>query len=191
MSRHDFRNPVPGWILDYRKEWLGPDLIAGLTAAAVVIPMAMAYATIAGLPLEIGLYTALIPMLIYAILGTSRVLSVSSTSTIARLVGTKMGEIAALGDKQSLLAALVTLSMLVGAILLLASLLRLGFLANFISHPVLVGFKAGVGLLIVIDQIPKLLGIHFSKGPFLHNVISIAEGLPGLSWMTLAVGLLT
>jgi len=191
MSRHDFRNPVPGWILDYRKEWLGPDLIAGLTAAAVVIPMAMAYATIAGLPLEVGLYTALIPMLIYAILGTSRVLSVSTTSTIAILVGTQMGEIAAAGDKQSLLGALVTLSMLVGAILLLASLLRLGFLANFISHPVLVGFKAGVGLLIVIDQIPKLLGIHFSKGPFLHNVISIAEGLPGLSWMTLAVGLLT
>jgi sulfate permease, SulP family len=191
MPKHGFRTPVPDWVLDYRKEWLRSDLIAGLTAAAVVIPMAMAYATIAGLPLQIGLYTALIPMLIYAILGTSRVLSVSTTSTIAILVGTQIGEIAAGGDKQSLLGALVTLSMLVGSILLLASILRLGFLANFISHPVLVGFKAGVGLLIVIDQIPKLLGIHFSKGPFLHNVISIAEGLPGLSWMTLAVGLLT
>jgi high affinity sulfate transporter 1 len=191
MPKHGFRTLVPDWVLDYRKEWLSSDLIAGLTAAAVVIPMAMAYATIAGLPLQVGLYTALIPMLIYAILGTSRVLSVSTTSTIAILVGTQIGEIAAGGDKQSLLGALVTLSMLVGSILLLASILRLGFLANFISHPVLVGFKAGVGLLIVIDQIPKLLGIHFSKGPFLHNVISIAEGLPGLSWMTLAVGLLT
>jgi high affinity sulfate transporter 1 len=191
MSRHDFRIPVPGWISDYRKEWLTSDFIAGLTAAAVVIPMAMAYATIAALPLQVGLYTALIPMLIYAVLGTSRVLSVSTTSTIAILVGTQLGEIAAGGDRQSLLGALVTLGMLVGTILLLASILRLGFLANFISHPVLVGFKAGVGLLIVIDQIPKLLGIHFSKGPFLHNVISIAEGLSSLSWTTLAVGLLT
>jgi SulP family sulfate permease len=191
MPKHGFRTPVPDWVLDYRKEWLGSDFIAGLTAAAVVIPMAMAYATIAGLPLQVGLYTALIPMLIYAILGTSRVLSVSTTSTIAILVGTQIGEIAAGGDKQALLGALVTLSMLVGSILLLASILRLGFLANFISHPVLVGFKAGVGLLIVIDQIPKLLGIHFSKGPFLPNVISIAEGLPGLSWTTLAVGLST
>ena len=191
MSNHEFRIPVPGWIRDYRKEWLGSDFIAGLTAAAVVIPMAMAYAAIAGLPLQVGLYTALIPMLIYAILSSSRVLSVSTTSTIAILVGTQMGEIAAGGGGHSRLGELATLSMLVGAILLLASLLRLGFLANFISHPVLVGFKAGVGLLIVIDQIPKLLGIHFPKGPFLHNVVSIAEGLPGLSWTTLAVGLST
>lgn len=95
MPKHGFRTPVPDWVLDYRKEWLRSDLIAGLTAAAVVIPMAMAYATIAGLPLQIGLYTALIPMLIYAILGTSRVLSVSTTSTIAILVGTQIGEIAA------------------------------------------------------------------------------------------------
>jgi SulP family sulfate permease len=191
MPKHNFRFSAPDWIADYRKEWLRSDLIAGLTAAAVVIPMAMAYATIAALPLEVGLYTALIPMLIYAIAGTSRVLSVSTTSTIAILVGAQIGEIAAGGDRQALVGALVTLTMLVSAILLLASFLRLGFLANFISHPVLVGFKAGVGLLIVIDQIPKLLGIHFSKGPFLHNVISIAEGLPNLSLMTLAVGLST
>ena len=95
MSNHEFRVPVPHWVRDYRKEWLGSDCIAGLTAAAVVIPMAMAYATIAGLPLQVGLYTALIPMLIYAFLGSSRVLSVSTTSTIAILVGTQMGEIAA------------------------------------------------------------------------------------------------
>jgi SulP family sulfate permease len=191
MSKLDFRISLPDWVADYQKEWFRSDSIAGLTAAAVVIPMAMAYATVAALPLEVGLYTALIPMLIYAITGTSRVLSVSTTSTIAILVGAQMADIAARGDRQALLSALVTLTMLVGAILLLASLLRLGFLANFISHPVLVGFKAGVGLLIVIDQIPKLLGIHFSKGPFFHNVIAIAEGLPGLSLTTLAVGLST
>src|SRR5262249_54585007 len=107
------------------------------------------------------------------------------------LVGAQMADIAAGGDRQALLAALATLTMLVGAILLLASFLRLGFLANFISHPVLVGFKSGVGLLIVTDQIPKLLGFQFSKGHFFETVDSIAEGLQGLSLTTLAVGLLT
>lgn len=75
-----FRAPIPGWLAGYRKEWLRPDLVAGLTAAAVVIPKAMAYATIAGLPVQVGLYTALVPMVIYAVLGTSRVLSVSTTT---------------------------------------------------------------------------------------------------------------
>src|SRR5262245_63990431 len=97
MSKHDFRIPVADWIAGYRKEWLRPDLIAGLTAAAVVIPMAMAYATIAGLPLQVGLYTALVPMLVYALLGSSRPLSVSTTSTLSILVGTQLGEIASHG----------------------------------------------------------------------------------------------
>src|ERR1700752_564584 len=101
MPKHGFRPPVPDWVLDYRKEWLSSDFIAGLTAAAVVIPMAMAYAAIAGSPLQVGLYTALIPMLIYATLASSRVLSVSTTSTIAILVGTQMGEIAVGGGGHS------------------------------------------------------------------------------------------
>jgi MFS superfamily sulfate permease-like transporter len=78
--------PIPGWLLTYRKEWLAPDVIAGLTAAAVVIPKALAYATIAGLPVEVGLYTVFAPMLIYALLGSSRTLSVSTTTTLAILV---------------------------------------------------------------------------------------------------------
>ena len=80
---------------------------------------------------------------------------------------------------------------MVGVMLILASLLRLGFIANFISEPVLVGFKAGIGLVIIVDQIPKLLGIHFTKGGFLHNVEAIVRGLPHTSMPTLVVGLLT
>ena len=179
------------WILGYHREWLSSDLTAGLTAAAVVIPMAMAYATIAGLPLQVGLYTALVPMPIYALLGSSRPLSVSTTSTISILAAAQLGGIALEGDQALLLGALAMLTLLVGAVLLLASLLRFGFVANFISHPVLVGFKAGIGLVIVIDQVPKLLGIHFNKGSFLHNVLSIVEGVPEISWTTLAVGLAT
>ena len=173
-----FRLPVPDWIRDYHREWIALDVAAGLTAAAVVIPKAMAYATIAGLPVQVGLYTAFVPMVIYAALGTSRPLSVSTTTTLAILAAAALGEVAPGGDPASLLTASATLTLLVGAILVLASLLRLGFVANFISEPVLVGFKAGIGLVIVLDQVPKLLGIHIDKGSFVHNVLAIARGIP-------------
>jgi len=182
-----FRIPAPEWIRDYKSEWIKLDVIAGLTAAAVVIPKAMAYATIAGLPVQVGLHTALLPMVIYAVLGTSRPLSVSTTTTIAILTAAALGEATPEGDPASLSTADATLTLLVGAILVLAALLRLGFVANFISEPVLIGFKAGIGLVIVLDQVPKLLGIHFHKGSFFHNVLGIAQGLPHSSMPTVAV----
>jgi high affinity sulfate transporter 1 len=185
------RLPFLNWITDYRKEWARFDVIAGLTTAAVVIPKAMAYATIAGLPVQIGLYTALIPMVIYAVLGTSRVLSVSTTTTIAILTAAEMGRVAPDGDPGMLIRATVTLTLLVGVILLVASVLRLGFVANFISDPVLIGFKAGIGLVIVLDQLPKLLGIHFDKGTFLHNVVATVREIPHTSLPTFAVGAAT
>jgi sulfate permease, SulP family len=180
--------PCIEWVRRYRKDWLRPDITAGLTAAAVVIPKAMAYGTIAGLPVQVGLYTAFLPMLIYAVLGTSRPLSVSTTTTIAILTGGLLSEVAPGSGPAALVSALATLTLLVGGILVLASFLRLGFVANFISEPVLVGFKAGIGLVIVVDQIPKILGIHFPKGAFLHNLISVVTGLPGTSLATLGVG---
>jgi len=180
---------MPDWVVEYRKEWLRPDVIAGVTAAAVVIPKAMAYATIAGLPVQVGLYTVLLPMLIYAMLGTSRPLSVSTTTTLAILTGAEFVEVAVKGDPASLLAASAMLTLLVGSILVLAGILRLGFVANFISEPVLIGFKAGIGIVIVVDQIPKLLGVHFDKGPFFfRNLFALAKSIPETSLMTLAVG---
>ena len=163
------------------------DLVAGLTAAAVVLPKAMAYATVAGLPVAVGLYTAFIPMVIYALLGTSRVLSVSSTTTLAILAGSELALVVPDADPARLIAATATLSALVGAILLLARLLRLGFVANFISAPVLTGFKAGIGLTIVVDQLPKLFGVHFAKQGFFLDVWSLVQQLPELSPLTLAV----
>src|SRR5512136_3275722 len=156
------RIPVLEWVRDYQKEWIRYDVMAGLITAAVIIPKAMAYATVAGLPVQVGLYTAFLPMLIYAMLGTSRPLSVSTTTTLAILTGAEIGQVVPAGDPASLLGASAMLTLLVGAALVLASLLRLGFVANFISEPVLIGFKAGIGLVIVLDQIPKLLGIHFA-----------------------------
>jgi SulP family sulfate permease len=180
-----------GWLRGYRKDWLRYDVMAGLITAAVIIPKAMAYATVAGLPVQVGLYTAFLPMLIYAVLGTSRPLSVSTTTTLAILTGAEIGQVVPAGDPASLLGASAMLTLLVGAVLVLASLLRLGFVANFISEPVLIGFKAGIGLVIVLDQVPKLLGIHFPKGSFVHNLLAIVQGIPDTSAVTLAVGVVT
>ncbi|QUN31991.1 STAS domain-containing protein (plasmid) [Cupriavidus sp. KK10] len=141
---------APDWLRAYRKAWLKPDVIAGLTVAAVVIPKALAYATVAGLPIQVGH-----------------------------------------GNLGALLTATATLTLLVGVILVLASLLRLGFVGNFISDPVLTGFKAGIAIVIVVDQLPKLLAIHFTKGSFGHNLLAIGAGLPHTSLTTLCVGLLT
>ena len=180
--------PMLDWLLAYRREWLRLDVIAGLTTGAVVIPKAMAYATIAGLPVQVGLYTAFLPMLIYAVFGTSRPLSVSTTTTIAILAGAQIGQVVPDGNPASLFIASANLTLLVEAIVVLASFLRLGFIANFISEPVLIGFKAGIGLVIVLDQVPKLLGIHFPKGSFFHNLLGLVQGLPETSMVTLAVG---
>jgi SulP family sulfate permease len=167
------------------------DVVAGLTAAAVVLPKAMAYATVAGLPVAVGLYTAFIPMVVYALLGSSRVLSVSSTATLAILTATQLGLVVPDGDAAKLVTATATLAALVGAMLLLARLLKLGFVANFISTPVLIGFKAGIGLVIVLDQVPKLLGIHITKQGFFFDVLSVVHHVPDASLLTLAVAAAT
>jgi high affinity sulfate transporter 1 len=147
----------------------------------------MAYATIAGLPVEVGLYTVLVPMAIYAVLGTSRPLSVSTTTTIAILSAAALGEVAPNAAAADLVGASATLAIIVGAMLVLASALRLGFVANFISDPVLTGFKSGIGLVIVVDQIPKLLGIHIDKAGFLRDCWSMLEHVPQASLITLAM----
>jgi sulfate permease, SulP family len=167
------------------------DMVAGLTAAAVVLPKAMAYASVAGLPLAVGLYTAFIPMLVYALLGSSRVLSVSSTTTLAILAGTQLGLAVPDGDPARLVTATATLAALVGVMLIVARLLRLGFVANFISTPVLTGFKAGIGLVIVLDQVPKLVGIHITKQGFFADILRVVHHLPDTSLMTLAVAIAT
>ena len=174
-----------------RHRGLTADLIPGLTTAAVVVPKALAYATIAQLPVQAGLFAALVPMSIYAVLGSSRVLSVSTTTPIAILCATTIGGALRADPGLDPLTAAATLSVLVGMMLIMARVLRLGFLADFISEPVLTGFKAGVGLVIVVDQLPKLLGIHITKAGFFRDVASIVTHVPELSWPTLAVALAT
>jgi len=130
--------PALQWLGSYDRTWFRFDAIAGLTAAAVVVPQAMAYGSIAGVPLVVGLYTALVPLLVYAVMGTSRPLSVTTTSTIAILTAHAVREVAPGGTEASLIVATGALACLVGGMLLVASLLRLGVVASFISEPLIV-----------------------------------------------------
>jgi high affinity sulfate transporter 1 len=180
--------PIVDWLSTYRLEWLKPDVLAGLATGALVIPKAVAFATVAGLPVEVGLYTALVPMVLYALLGTSRPLSVSTTTALAILVAAQLRESVPAGSATELLTASATLALLVGVFLAAASLLKFGFVANFLSVPVLVGFKAGIGMAIVLDQVPKLLGIHVQKVDFFRDVVSTIRALHETSIPTLAVG---
>jgi SulP family sulfate permease len=173
--------------MKYPREWLRPDVFAGLTAAAVVIPKAMGYATIAGLPVQVGLYTAIVPMAVYAFLGSARPLSVSTTTTIAILTGAELARVAPDGGSAELIVAAGTLAALVGAMLFACGALRLGFIGNFISESVLTGFKAGIGLVIVVDQLPKLLGVKIEKTGFFRDIAAIAAHVPDAS--VAAVGL--
>lgn len=185
--------PIFSWLPNYKSGWLRFDVVAGLTAAAVVTPQAMAYATIAGLPVQVGLYVALAPMLIYALLGASRRLSVSSTSALSILTSTAL--ISAVGPASGpndYIVPAATLAFLVGVFLILASVLRLGILANFISLPVLTGFKAGIGVVIFVSQLGKVLGLSIPSGSsVLQTLTTIFTNVDEISWPTVALAAFT
>jgi SulP family sulfate permease len=160
-------------------------MLAGLTAATVVIPKAMGYAVIAGVPVEAGLYTAMAAMFIYPLFGTSRALSVSTTSTLAMMTAT---QVAATPDV-SPAAVAVTLAMLVGIFLILARLLKLGYVANFVSKPVLIGFEAGIGVVIIVGQLKSLLGVHLTAKSTVGILLELPQTLGNVHGATVVVGL--
>jgi SulP family sulfate permease len=184
------RIPALAWMPAYRKVWFKADLIAGVTTASVIMPKAMAYATVAGLAVQVGLYTALLPMAAYAFLGSSLRLSVSTTTTIGILTAAEIAEHAPNAIVDAALVA-TTLSVLVGVLLLIGAVLRLGFVAQFISEPVLTGFKAGIGIVIVADQLPKVLGLHVEHGSLLQTILRTLQSLPNTPHVTTALGLAT
>lgn len=144
---------------EYRRPWLRSDLLAGVTAGAVVIPQAMAYATIAELPVQYGLYTCMVPMVVYAAIGGSRAMSVSTTSTIAVLTASTMTAADTAANSDDAITALGTLTFLVGVLLLLGRILRVGAIVENISLATMTGLKTGVGLTVAATQLPKLLGV--------------------------------
>lgn len=173
----------------YQRAWLGPDLLAGLSAGAVVIPQAMAYATIANLPVQVGLYTCMVPMLVYAMLGGSRAMSVSTTSTIATLTATTLVSAGVAAGSDDPLPDLMALTLLVGVILLLARLAKLGSLVENISKATLVGVQIGVGATVAVGQLPKLLGetTNFSGHGFIRSLVAVVEALPAANLATVAL----
>lgn len=175
----------------YRRAWLGRDVVAGLSAGAVVIPQAMAYATIANLPVQIGLYTCMVPMLVYALLGGSRAMSVSTTSTIATLSATTLVAAGVTAESDDPVPALMALTLLVGAILLLARLLRLGGVVEYISKPTIIGVQVGVGATVAVGQLPKLLGEggEPSAEGFIRSIVAAVEALPGMNLPTVLLSI--
>jgi high affinity sulfate transporter 1 len=151
----------------------------------------MAYASIAGLPVEVGLYTALVPMIVYAFFGTSRPLSVSTTSTIAMLTATELSRVTQSSDPYDYIVPAATLAFLVGLFLLLAGFLRLGFISNFISDPILTGFKAGIGVVIFVDQLAKVLGLTIEADSIVGTILEILGSLGEISWPTVIISAIT
>jgi len=180
--------PIIVWLPQYQRSWLRPDLVAGLTLAAYAVPVSVAYASLAGLPPQAGLYCYLLGGIAYAAFGTSRQLAIGPTSAISILIGSALGTLAA-GDalRQTHLAAAVAL--LAGFIGIIAWVLRLGNIANFVSETVLSGFKIGAGLVIASTQLPKLFGFSSGGSNFFTRIIEVFRHLGDTNLATLGVGL--
>jgi sulfate permease, SulP family len=178
--------PVMGGLLPVRRSNITADVVAGFTLAAVSIPVALGYAKIAGMPVVTGLYTLLLPMAVFAILGSSRHLVVGADSATAAILGAALAGLAAAGSPQYVrLAGLVAL--LAGGLLLLARLTRLGFLANFLSRTVLIGFLTGVGIQVAAGQLPDMLGVTATGKSTPARLLDIARALPQVHGADVAV----
>ena len=180
--------PVIVWLTQYQRSWLRPDVVAGLTLAAYAVPVSVAYASLAGLPPQAGLYCYLLGGIAYASFGTSRQLAIGPTSAISILIGSALGTLVA-GDalRQTHLAA--TVAVLAGCIGVIAWTLRLGNIANFVSETVLSGFKVGAGLVIASTQLPKLFGISSGGTNFFTRIIGVFRHLGNTNPASLGVGL--
>ena len=178
--------PPATWLREYRASWLGGDLVAGVTLAAYAIPVALAYATLAGLPPQVGLYGYLLGGLGYALFGSSRHLAVGPTSAISLMVAGTVAQMA--GGDAAHYAAIATLAAwMVATFSVIGWLLRLSALTSFISETILLGFKAGAGLSIAVTQLPAFFGIDGGGSSFFFRVLSVARQLPDLNPITTAV----
>ncbi|WP_236246017.1 SulP family inorganic anion transporter [Streptomyces sp. CC210A] len=171
----------------YRRSWLGPDALAGATVWAVLVPEALAYATIAGVPPVVGLYAAPAALILYAAFGSSRYLVVGPMAATAALSAAVVGEAAA-GSSADYTTMTAALAVMVGVAALLAGLLRLGFLAGFISEPVLKGFIVGLALTIIAGQLPKLFGVEGGSGDFFEKTRALIGDLGETSGLTVLIG---
>ena len=180
--------PVLSWARRYGRAELSKDLMAAVIVTIMLIPQSLAYALLAGLPPEAGLYASIAPILLYAVFGTSRALAVGPVAVVSLLTASAVGQVAEQGTAGYAVAAL-TLAFLSGSFLLLLGFLRLGFLANFLSHPVISGFITASGILIAASQLKHILGVNAHGHTLLEILASIAAHLHEVNWVTLVIGL--
>lgn len=180
--------PITQWLPAYPRDWLRPDLTAAITSWGVMVPVALAYAGLAGVPPEIGLVTAFAALAAYAVFGTSRHLKVTVSSTMAVMSAAVVADLAG-GDAVAYLAFTAALALTVGAMLAIGGFAKLGFISDFLTKSVVTGFIFGLSITIIVGQIPKLLGTPSLSGSFPEQVVQLAGDLPETDPTTLVVGL--
>ncbi|UWR25526.1 sulfate permease [Sulfitobacter sp. S223] len=181
--------PVFDWGRTYTRTTFSNDMIAALIVTIMLIPQSLAYALLAGLPPEAGIYASIVPIVLYAIFGTSRALAVGPVAVVSLLTASAIGQVAEQGTAGYAVAAL-TLAFLSGGFLVLLGVLRLGFLANFLSHPVIAGFITASGILIATSQLKHILGISASGHTLPEMIASILEHLGEINLITVIIGVL-
>ena len=184
--------PIVHWAPRYQRAWLGVDAVAGLTLWGLVVPEGMAYAGIAGLPPQAGLYTLVASLLIYALLGTSRHLSVQATSATAALLATSVAAaVAASGaasDPKTYAAYAAAFVLVTGVVFMAAGLARLGFITQFLSKPVMDGFVVGLAIYVTVGQLSKLFGVEKPGGNTIEKFVGTVKELPQANWTAFAAG---
>jgi sulfate permease, SulP family len=177
----------PPWLSGYERRFLVADALAGLTLWALLVPEAIAYASVAGIPAQFGLYSVPLALLAYAWFGSSQRLVMAPTSTIAALTATVIAPLAAAATDSYVLLTAV-LSLLVGAIYLVLAVFRLGFISRIFARPVLDGFIVGLGVYIAVGQLPKLVGVEKPEGNTLKELVGLVQELADWRWVTLVIG---
>ncbi|MBV7409605.1 SulP family inorganic anion transporter [Maritimibacter sp. DP1N21-5] len=179
--------PILEWSAEYRRDTLVSDLVAAVIVTIMLIPQSLAYALLAGLPAEMGLYASILPLVAYAIFGTSRALAVGPVAVVSLMTAAAVGNMALQGTAEYALAA-ITLAFLSGLILLVMGVFRLGFLANFLSHPVIAGFITASGLLIATSQLKHVMGVPAHGEALFDRLLSLLSHIGETNLITLAVG---
>lgn len=180
--------PILKWLPGYRRDDFRPDLAAGATVAAMLVPQAMAYALLAGLPPEVGLYAATLPLIAYAVLGTSRQLAVGPVAIVSLLTASALNPLFEQGTA-GYVGAAALLALLVGAVSVGFGVLRLGFVTNLLSHPVLVGYTAAAAIIIGTSQVKNLIGVSIDRRDHWHETVGELLGALGdVSWWTIVIG---
>ena len=183
--------PILDWLPNYKKQWFKGDVVAGITTGVMLIPQGIAYAMIAGLPPIYGLYTALIPPLVYMLFGTSRQLAMGPVAMDSLIIASGISGLAVLGTDKFIALAILT-TFMVGVIQWLFGVFKLGFLVNFLSRPVINGFTSGAAVIIALGQVKYLIGADIQGASRVHELLkAIYEALPFASIPTLVVGIAT